>query len=102
MINSFPFSRSLKIALASACLGASSSLFAGVPVNINTADAVELSSALDGVGAAKAEAIVAYRSENGSFSSAEDLTRVPGIGQATLSKNIEFILLEVDPAETEN
>ena len=50
MINSFPFSRSLKIALASACLGASSSLFAGVPVNINTADAVELSSALDGVG----------------------------------------------------
>jgi competence protein ComEA len=56
-------------------------------VNINTADAETLAQALNGVGEAKAEAIVAWREANGSFTSLEQLTEVKGIGAATLEKN---------------
>nr|WP_256388212.1 helix-hairpin-helix domain-containing protein [Marinobacterium sp. xm-d-530] len=67
---------------------------AGYPVNINSADAVELADALDGIGQSKAEAIVAYRDANGPFNSVEALTAVRGIGVATVEKNVEYILLE--------
>jgi transcriptional accessory protein Tex/SPT6 len=40
------------------------------PVNINTADATALAKALDGIGPAKAKAIVSYREKNGPFKSA--------------------------------
>ena len=46
-------------------------------------DAQELT-ALPGVGAVTAEAIVAYRTEHGPFSAPEDLLLVPGVGEATL------------------
>lgn len=52
-------------------------------VNINTATAQELES-LNGVGPAKAQAIVAYRKQNGDFKTTEDLGKVPGIGDKTL------------------
>lgn len=52
-------------------------------VNINTASAQELES-LNGVGPAKAQAIVAYRKQNGDFKTTEDLGKVPGIGDKTL------------------
>jgi competence protein ComEA len=52
-------------------------------VNINTASAQELES-LNGVGPAKAQAIVAYRKQNGEFKTTEDLGKVPGIGDKTL------------------
>lgn len=55
-------------------------------ININTAS-VETLASLDGVGETKAQAIVAYRSENGPFQSAEDLVQVNGIGNRTLEKN---------------
>ncbi|WVM93636.1 helix-hairpin-helix domain-containing protein [Halopseudomonas pachastrellae] len=42
---------------------------------------------LQGIGEAKAEAIVAYRDENGAFASVESLTAVKGIGASTLSNN---------------
>ena len=42
---------------------------------------------LVGVGQSKAEAIVAYREENGRFKSLEDLARVRGIGEATIKRN---------------
>lgn len=47
-------------------------------VNINTADENMLMS-LGGIGQAKAEAIIAYRTEQGAFARIEDITKVPGI-----------------------
>ncbi len=40
------------------------------PVNLNTADAATLARELDGIGPAKAQAIVEYRQKNGPFKSA--------------------------------
>ena len=56
-------------------------------VNLNTADAATLQSELVGIGAAKAQAIVAYREEHGNFASVDELLEVKGIGEATLEKN---------------
>ncbi|WP_416149294.1 helix-hairpin-helix domain-containing protein [Salipaludibacillus sp. HK11] len=50
---------------------------------INQASATELT-ALPGIGPAKAEAIVAYREENGPFQTVEEIIQVPGIGEKTL------------------
>ncbi len=55
------------------------------PININTATLRELK-ALEGIGTAKAEAVIAYREENGGFSSVDELVNVMGIGKATLEK----------------
>lgn len=60
-------------------------------VNINTADAVALATALNGIGIKKAEAIVAYREQIGKFTSADQLLEVKGIGKATLDKNRDKI-----------
>ncbi|MCP2041620.1 competence protein ComEA [Neisseria sp. HSC-16F19] len=54
-------------------------------VNINTADVQELQT-LHNIGAKKAEAIVAYRTENGPFKAIEDIQKVKGIGKATFEK----------------
>ncbi len=54
-------------------------------VNINTASEQELS-AISGIGAGKAAAIVRYRQENGSFSSVEDIMKVSGIKEGTYEK----------------
>lgn len=62
-------------------------------VNVNTASSEELAKELEGVGPAKAEAIVQYRTEKGGFKTLQDLAEVKGIGAATLEKNkdkIEF------------
>ena len=67
---------------------------AGTPVNINSADATALAQALDGVGLAKAQAIVAWREANGDFDSADQLTSVKGIGQSLVDRNRESILIE--------
>ena len=56
-------------------------------VDVNTADAQTIARVLVGVGQSKAEAIVAYREENGRFESVEDLARVRGIGEATIKRN---------------
>ena len=71
--------------------------FAAQPVNINTADAPTLATALRGVGDSKAEAIVAYREANGAFKTADDLAKVKGIGEKTVELNREFILVEGTP-----
>lgn len=60
-------------------------------VNINTADATTLAASLNGIGIKKAEAIVAYREQNGKFTTADQLLEVKGIGKATLDKNREKI-----------
>ena len=56
-------------------------------VNINKASAAELAAELDGVGNARAKAIVAYREANGEFETAEDLLAVSGIGDHVLDSN---------------
>lgn len=60
-------------------------------VNINRADAATIAEMLDGVGMARAEAIVDWREEYGEFRSLEDLTQVSGIGEATVRRNQEKI-----------
>jgi competence protein ComEA len=67
--------------------------FASTPVNVNTADAATLANSLDGIGPAKAAAIVAYREEHGPFKSIDDLSHVKGFGPATLERNRSAILL---------
>lgn len=54
-------------------------------VNINTADAEQLMT-LPGIGASKAESILSYRNENGSFSSVEELMNITGIKEGVYSK----------------
>jgi competence protein ComEA len=61
------------------------------PVDINTADAETLSAELDGVGLAKAKAIVEYRNKYGPFKNADDLSLVKGIGDRTVEINRENI-----------
>ena len=60
--------------------------FAG-PVNLNSADAATLAKELDGIGPAKAQAIVEFRQKNGPFRSPEDLLKVDGIGERVLEQN---------------
>lgn len=52
-------------------------------VNINQADAKQLT-ALPGIGAVKAKAIVDYRQQHGPFKNVEDLIKVDGIGAQTV------------------
>ena len=56
-------------------------------VNINKANAETLAANLDGVGLQKAQAIVAYREQQGAFTSVDEITAVRGIGPSTLEKN---------------
>lgn len=76
---------------------APAALLAG-PVDINTADAATLALELNGVGPALAEAIIRDRSENGLYASADDLSRVKGIGMHIIEMNKENILVGSAPA----
>lgn len=58
-------------------------------VDLNSADAETLARELNGIGEAKARAIVEYRDAKGSFTSVDELLEVKGIGTATLEKNRE-------------
>lgn len=62
------------------------------PININTATLRELK-ALNGIGTAKAEAIISYREEEGSFKSVDELINVSGIGETTLNSIREYITI---------
>ena len=68
------------------------------PVNINTADATALAKALNGVGPAKAKAIVSYREKNGPFKTVDQLAMVEGITQKLIDKNRSDIKLGADKA----
>ncbi len=61
-------------------------------VNINTADADALMT-LKGVGAKKAEAIIAWRKANGNFISVEQLMDVKGIGESIFEANKSRLIL---------
>ena len=64
------------------------------PVDINRANAKELAKALQGVGEARAEAIVEYRSAHGSFASIDELVQVEGIGSRIVDMNRDVIRVE--------
>lgn len=54
-------------------------------ININTADEAQLTT-LTGIGATRAQAIIAYREENGPFAVIEDIMNVQGIKEGTFAK----------------
>jgi len=68
------------------------------PVNVNTADATALAKALNGVGPAKAKAIVSYREKNGPFKTVDQLAMVEGITQKLIDKNRADIKLGAEKA----
>lgn len=62
-------------------------------VNINQADLAQLET-LPGIGAKKAQAIIDYRTANGSFHSLEDLAKVKGIGPKMLEKLKDLVIFQ--------
>jgi competence protein ComEA len=63
-------------------------------IDINLAE-TWLLEALPGIGPSLAAAIIEYRTQNGPFRSVEELTRVNGIGSATLERLREFITVSL-------
>ncbi|MBT2118696.1 helix-hairpin-helix domain-containing protein [Dyella sp. LX-66] len=78
------------------------SLHAATPVNVNTADAATIAKALDGIGPAKAAAIVAWREEHGPFKSVDEVGQVKGVGASTLDRNRAAILITEESAKPES
>ena len=70
---------------------------AAAVVNINTASLDELTS-LPGIGRVKAESIIKYRDEKGSFAKVEDLGNVYGIGEKTVARIKNDITVSEAPA----
>lgn len=64
-----------------------------VSININDAD-IEALVTLKGIGEKKAQAIIAWREQHGTFESVEQLLEVKGIGESTLAQNQHRITLE--------
>lgn len=61
-------------------------------VNLNTADQATLET-LPGVGPVTAESILAWRTDNGGFTSVDELLEVDGIGEATLADLAPLVTL---------
>lgn len=73
--------------------------FASAAVNLNTATEQELQT-LPGIGAAKARAIVQYRSEKGPFKTVEDIKQVKGIGEGIFGKLKDQITVSAPAAKS--
>ena len=59
-------------------------------IHLNTADKAALMT-LPHIGESRAEAILAYRAENGPFTSVEELLEIRGIGESVLAAIRDFI-----------
>ncbi len=70
---------------AGTTVGTASSAQQDSRININTADESQLTT-LTGIGATRAQAIIAYRQENGPFAAIEDIMNVQGIKEGTFAK----------------
>jgi len=75
----------IKILLSTLCGCLCLAAVAFAAVDINTATKQELTG-LQGIGPAKAQAIVEYRQKNGQFKSTKDLSKVKGIGAKIVEK----------------
>lgn len=62
-------------------------------ININTASPSELQQ-IPGVGSVKAQEIIRFREENGSFQKVEDLQEISGIGEKTVEKLKNFVTIK--------
>lgn len=62
-------------------------------INLNTASKEQLMT-LSGVGSAKADAIIAYRKEQGGFQSIEDIMKIEGIKEGVFKKIKDKITVE--------
>jgi len=62
-------------------------------ININSANAEQISEGMIGIGASKAKAIVDYRIKHGKFKTLQALENVAGIGAKTIEKNKDNISL---------
>ena len=73
------------------------------PVDINSATASELSRNLLRVGPAIAQRIVEFREQQGFFPTPDSIQLVPGVGEKTYLKNIDFIqvVIQVDTKVTD-
>jgi competence protein ComEA len=67
-------------------------VYAVQTININTADAAQLASALSGVGEKKAKMLVAWRTEHGLFKSLDDVAQVKGFGPKLIERNKAIIV----------
>ncbi len=66
-------------------------------ININSADVATLDRVMDGVGPAKAAAIIEHRRLHGPFRTVDQLVNVKGIGPATLERNRGRIMVAGAP-----
>ncbi|SUB83134.1 competence protein ComEA helix-hairpin-helix repeat region [Pragia fontium] len=62
-------------------------------VSLNQATAEQLAEVMLGIGIKKAQNIVNYREQHGPFASLEQLQEVPGIGIATVERNLSRLKL---------
>lgn len=83
----------LKNILAAGVLMMATVAGAAESVDINSASAEEIAKALNGVGLARAQAIVEYRDAHGRFKSADELTNIKGIGLKMVERNRAVITL---------
>ena len=63
-------------------------------VNLNSDDAETLAT-INGISASVANSIVTYRTENGAFSTIEDILQVYGVGNATYHKIRNYVILHL-------
>ncbi|MGM9987680.1 MAG: helix-hairpin-helix domain-containing protein [Bacillaceae bacterium] len=62
-------------------------------INVNKADSNELQT-IPGIGPSKAGEIIAYREQNGPFKTVEDLQNVSGIGEKTVEKLKQYVIVK--------
>ena len=83
----------LAILIATVCVNAFAADAATGVVNINTADAAQLS-LLPRVGSAAAQRVIDYRNQHGPFQKLTDLMQVKGFGDKTFERVRPYITLD--------